>query len=144
MPTAIPIAIAQGALERLGLLEGKLNSASPSSRDERLGALRGDPDVGRVHVAAGAEGGRLKPVAEVRRQLLGADRDDRLPRPLQPLQDLGLRLCDRLDSPVQLEMDVAAVGDGRDVGLGDLAQLGDLALTPHRHLHHQDLGLERG
>ena len=37
----------------------------------------------------------------------------------------------------------ADVGDDADVGLGDLAQLGDLADAAHRHLEHQDLGAGR-
>ena len=66
------------------------------------------------------------------------------PSVAQACQDLGLGRGDRLIAAEQLEMDRADVGDRGHVGLGDRAQLGDLAETAHRHLEHQELGLGRG
>ena len=66
-----------------------------------------------------------------------------VPPARRPAEDLGLRLGDRLQRPQQLQVHGPDVRDRGHVGLGDLAQLGDLAEAAHRHLQHQHLGLRR-
>ncbi len=95
----------------------------------------------REDVAAGAEGDRLELVGEVRLERLGVGRDHRPAPGSQPGEDLGLGLGDRLERAQQLEVHRADVGDRGDVGLGDLAELGDLPDPAHRHLEHEQLGL---
>jgi hypothetical protein len=41
-------------------------------------------------------------------------------------------------------VDRADIGDHADIGVGDRAELGDLAQSAHPHLEHQDVGRLRG
>ena len=64
----------------------------------RLGDALGDRALEREHVAAGAEGEqRRQLVAQVRLERLGVGRDDRASPSREAVEDLRLRLGDRLE-----------------------------------------------
>ena len=65
--------------------------------------------------------------------------DDRGGARRQGPDQLRLGGRDRLDRSQELEVDGPDAHDHRDVGLGDLRELGDLALAAHRHLEHENL-----
>src|SRR5438445_183036 len=94
-----------------------------------------DLDVDRTEAA------HVDVVRDERLELRRVVRDDRHAVRRQRAEDLGLRLGDALDGSEQLEVDRADSGDDGDLRPRDLAELADLAETPHAHLRDHDLGL---
>ena len=131
---------AEGVAEvvRLGERELEIGLARPASRSAPTSARPRPSAREREDVAAGTE--REAPRAS--RADAGSSASSSAgitarPSAAEPMQDLGLGLDDRVEGPEQLEVHGPDVRDRGHVGLGDVAELGDLAHPPHRHLHDE-------
>ena len=125
-------------------MNGNSKSASPCGVPIR--ALVRPPSTDADSAKTSPPGPNVNTSSESRRCGLSASSSSGItarPSSPRPVEDLGLRLDDRLERPEQLEVDRADVRDRGDVRLGDLAELGDLTHPAHRHLHHEQLGLGR-
>ena len=97
-----------------------------------------EADVGALLLAEGDDA--PLPASQMRReQRLGVRHHGRRRRP--QLQDLGLRLGDRLDRPHQLEVHRADRGDHRHVRRRDAGEVGDLPRPAHPQLADDGLGV---
>ena len=77
-------------------------------------------------------------VFALNREILGHDRDA---AGRQRGNELALRANDAVERLDELEVNRPDIGDDTDLGPSDLAELGDLAKSPHRELENADLAV---